>query len=73
MPCPAVGEIVAVHRSDDDVLEAELLDRACNVFRLVVIERAGQALQAFGGGFAGNPGVDDVAPDQVLELRLLEE
>ena len=42
MPCPAVGEIVAVDRGDDDVRETELAGRLGDVFRLGRIERAGQ-------------------------------
>ena len=39
----AVGEVVAVHRGDDDVVQAELGHRVGDLLRLVRVERLGQA------------------------------
>ena len=38
----AVGEIVAVDRSDDDMFEAKFFDGLCNVFGLMGVERGRQ-------------------------------
>ena len=73
MPRAAVGEIVAVDRGDDDVLEAQLGDRLADVRRLVRVERAGQAGLDVAEGAGARAGVAHDHQGGVLLLPALAD
>ena len=73
MSRPAVGEIVAVDRGDDDMGEAELGDRLGDMRRLMRIDRARQARAHIAEGAGPGAGVAEDHEGRVLLLPALAD